>query len=247
LRLKRPCVVDDGIVRISSYQRKKLIVYFEKESPKFKLLKFVPASGAASRMFAAWYQILENKECASPAFEKSFFEKLKKYPFYDRMKREGRVQPYLVQKDIKALLHYILSKNGLNYGGLPKALIPFHRYAAGQVRTALEEHLIEAVFYLRDTEGICRLHFTVSPEHQKEVVESLKKWVPRYERKYQVKYDVSTSIQAPFTNVLAVDENNMPLRDASGQLIFRPGGHGSLLRNLQQMDADFIFIKKSIM
>jgi len=94
-------VVDDGIVRISSYQRKKLIVYFEKESPKFKLLKFVPASGAASRMFAAWYQILENKECASPAFEKSFFEKLKKYPFYDRMKREGRVQPYLVQKDIK--------------------------------------------------------------------------------------------------------------------------------------------------
>jgi ribosomal protein S18 len=122
-------------------------------------------------------------------------------------------------------------------------LIPFHLYSKGDARTPLEEHLFEAVQYVRGAGDVCHLHFTISQEHKKDVAKKIKTVKSKYENLCRIKYKISSSVQSPSTNMLAVDENNLPLRDTAGNLIFRPGGHGSLLTNLQNLDADFIFIK----
>jgi ribosomal protein S18 len=243
LDLNRPCAINDGILSIQKAEMDELIKLYEREAGKFRLLKFVPASGAASRMFAEWFSALEKDGFASPALNKSFLRNLKKYPFYSLIKKNKRASQLIEKKNIKGLLDYILSANGLNFGWLPKALIPFHQYRAGDARTPLEEHLFEAVQYVRSAGDVCHLHFTISQEHKKDVAKKIKTVKSKYENFCRIKYIISSSVQSPSTNMLAVDENNLPLRDAEGNLIFRPGGHGSLLTNLQNLDADFIFIK----
>jgi hypothetical protein len=243
LNLNRPCAINDGILSIQKAAMNELIKLYEREAGKFKLLKFVPASGAASRMFAEWFSVREKDGFDSPALNQSFLRNFKKYPFYFLIKQNKRASEFIEQKNIKSLLNYILSAKGLNFGWLPKALIPFHLYSAGKARTALEEHLFEAVQYVRGAGDVCHLHFTISQEHKKDVAEIIKTVKSKYENLCRIKYKISLSVQSPSTNMLAVDENNLPLRDAAGNLIFRPGGHGSLLANLQNLDADFIFIK----
>lgn len=243
LKLNRPCTINDGIISVNKAAGNKLIGIFEKEAGKFKLIKFVPASGAASRMFAGWFSALKAGEFASSTLNKSFLRNLYKFPFYYLIKKNKRTSKLIEQKNIRALLNYILNKKGLNLGGLPKALIPFHRYDSADVRTSLEEHLFEAAQYVRSADDTCHLHFTIPQEHKKDISKKIKDVMPGYERLCRVKYSVSTSVQLPSTNMPAVDENNLLLRDAGGNLIFRPGGHGALLKNLQNLDADFIFIK----
>ena len=243
LKLNRLCAINDGILSINKAELKELIKLYDKEAGEFKLLKFIPASGAASRMFAEWFLALEKGGFDSPSLNQSFLRSLKKYPFYSLIKQNKRASEFIEQRNIKSLLDYILSANGLNFGWLPKALIPFYHYRAGEARTALEEHLFEAAQYVRSAGDVCYLHFTISQEHKKNVTEKIKAVKLKYEHRCRVKYKISYSIQSPATNMLAVDENNLPLRDAAGNLIFRPGGHGSLLKNLQQLDADLIFIK----
>ena len=243
LALNRPCSINDGILSITKAAMKELIKLYEKEAVNFKLLKFVPASGAASRMFTEWFSAIEKGGFDSPALNQSFLRDLKKYPFYSLLKQNKRASEFIEQKNIKSILDYILSANGLNFGWLPKALIPFHLYSAGEVRTALEEHLFEAVQYVRGAGDVCHLHFTISQEHKKDVAKKIKTVKCKYENLCRIKYKISSSVQSPSTNILAVDENILPLRDDAGNLIFRPGGHGSLLKNLQNLDADFIFIK----
>ena len=243
LKLNRPCAINDGILSIKKAAMDDLIKLYDKEAGKFKLLKFVPASGAASRMFAEWFSALEAGGFDSPVLNRSFLRDFKKYPFYSLIKQNKCVAQFIEQKNIKSLLDYILSVNGLNFGWLPKALIPFHLYTEREIRTALEEHLFEAAQYVRSAGDVCHLHFTISEEHKKDVTKKIKAVKPKYENMCRIKYKISSSVQSPSTNMLAVDENNLPLRDAAGNLIFRPGGHGSLLTNLQNLDADFIFIK----
>ena len=243
LNLNRPCKVNDGILSITSGQRKKLISFYEKKSEKYKLMKFVPASGAASRMFAEWFSALDNDGFDSPALNQSFLRNFKKYPFYFLIRQDKSASQLIEQKNIKGLLNYILSAKGLNYGLMPKALIPFHLYREKNARTALEEHLFEAAKYISRPGDVCNIHFTISPEHKNNIYEKIKAVKFRYENLGQIKYKISLSVQSPATNILAVDENNLPLRDAEGKLMFRPGGHGSLLSNLQNLEADFIFIK----
>jgi hypothetical protein len=243
LKLNRPCKVKDGILSFKPAQVKKLVSLYEKESEKYKLIKFVPASGAASRMFAGWFLALDAGGFGSPAINKSFLFNLKKYPFYYLLKQNKRASKFIKQKNIGSLLDYILTEQGLNFGWLPKALIPFHRYTAAEIRTALEEHLFEAAQYVRCAGDLCHLHFTISQEHKNNITNKIKAVKPRYEKLCRIKYKIISSVQSPSTNMLAVDENNVPLRDAAGNLIFRPGGHGALLKNLQNLDADFIFIK----
>ena len=243
LKLNRPCAINDGILSIKKAAMDELIKLYDREAGKFKLLKFVPASGAASRMFAEWFTAMEKGGFGSPVRNQSFMRALKKYPFYYLIKQNKRVYKFLKQKNIKGLLDYILSTNGLNFGWLPKALIPFHLYRTGEARTALEEHLFEAAQYVRGKGDVCHPHFTISQEHKKDVTKKIKSVKPKYENLCRIKYKISSSVQSPSTNMLAVDENNLPLRDAGGKLIFRPGGHGSLLKNLQNLDADLIFIK----
>jgi hypothetical protein len=220
-----------------------LIKLYEREAGKFRLLKFVPASGAASRMFAEWFSALEDGGFDTPALNPSFLRNVKKYPFYSLIKQNKSASEFIEQKNIKSLLDYILSSKGLNFGWLPKALIPFHLYSAGEARTALEEHLFEAAQYICGAGDVCHMHFTISQEHKKDIAEKIKAVKSEYENLCRVKYKISLSVQSSSTNMLAVDENNLPLRDTSGNLIFRPGGHGALLTNLQNLDADFIFIK----
>jgi len=243
LKLNRPCSINDGILSIPKAAMNELIKLYEKEAVNFKLLKFVPASGAASRMFAEWFSALEKGGFDSPVLNQSFLRDLKKYPFYSLLKQNKCASEFIGKKNIKSLLDFILSARGLNYGWLPKALIPFHLYSTEEARTALEEHLFEAVQYVRGAGDVCHLHFTISQEHKKDFTKKIKALKSKYGNLYRIKYKISSSVQSPSTNVLAVDENNVPLRDASGKLIFRPGGHGSLLTNLQNLDADFIFIK----
>jgi len=243
LKLNRPCAINDGILSIKKPQKEELIKLYEREAGNFRLLKFVPASGAASRMFAEWFSALEKDGFGSPELNRSFFRNLKKYPFYFLIKQEKCASEFIEQKNIKSLLDYILSAKGLNFGWLPKALIPFHHYCKGDVRTSLEEHLFEAAQYVRGAGDVCNLHFTISREHKKAVAEKIKNVKSKYESLCLIKYKISSSVQSPSTNMLAVNENNLPLRDANGRLIFRPGGHGSLLTNLHNLDADFIFIK----
>ncbi len=243
LKLNRPCTINDGILSVKKAAMDELIKLFEREAGKFRLLKFVPASGAASRMFAEWFSAMEKGGFDSPVLNQSFLRDFKKYPFYSLIKQNKRVSIFIDKKNLQGLLNYILSDNGLNFGWLPKALIPFHLYPEGEVRTALEEHLFEAAQYVRSAGDICRLHFTISQEHKKDVTKKIKAVKSKYENLCGIKYQISSSVQSPSTNMLAVDENNMPLRDAAGNLIFRPGGHGSLLKNLQNLNADFIFIK----
>ncbi|PKN67751.1 MAG: DUF4301 domain-containing protein [Deltaproteobacteria bacterium HGW-Deltaproteobacteria-12] len=242
LKLHRPCVLKDGIVSLSPAQRKKLIDIYDRESDRYKLIKFVPASGAASRMFTEWFSAIGKGGFGSGDLDRKFFRDLKKFPFYSRISENNTGAEFLAKKDIKGLLEFILGSNGLNYGNLPKALIPFHRYAAGESRTALEEHLREATGYICGG-GVSSLHFTISAEHKQAIAKYLQKLIAQHGGTGGGKYKVALSLQSVSTNMIAAAENNLPLRDAAGELVFRPGGHGALLDNLNNLDADFIFIR----
>jgi hypothetical protein len=243
LHLDRPCTLGDGIRSVSPSQRKKLIQYYDATAHQCKILKFVPASGAASRMFADWYSAAQTGSFGSESRDRSFFADLKKMPFMSILQKDNSVRQNIRQRNLRAVLERILLPDGFCFGWLPKALIPFHAYRNGEVRTAFEEHLMEAAGYAAGTGGLCRLHFTVSHEHVQDVRDLMKRLLLQYEKRCQVRFKVDLSIQPPSTNILAADEENMPFRDESGRLVFRPGGHGALLQNLQNLKADLIFVK----
>ena len=243
LMLSRPCVPGDGILSTTPAHRKKLVRQYEAEAAHHKLLKFVPASGAASRMFARWFSAAEKGSFGDSRSDRLFYSDLKKMPFMALLQQDLKASRYLEQKNISSLLDHILTEDGLHYGWLPKALIHFHAYPAGEMRTALEEHLVEAASYIRDPRGRCHLHVTLSEEHIKKVSAKIREVKHKYEDAFQVQVKVDHSIQLPSTNILAVNEDLSPFRDSSGKLVFRPGGHGALLQNLGSLDADFIFVK----
>jgi hypothetical protein len=240
LHLNRECEIGDGIYRSSSSQKKKLIQYYEQSEKKNKIVKFVPASGAASRMFAEWYNLAQQKDPVSSYEKTAFLRDLRKMPFYPLFEKDEKTRKLLKQNNIKQLLKYILTHEGLNFADKPKALILFHRYSDNDMRTPLEEHLYEAGRYCKN---ICRVHFTISPEHRKSINEKINEVKKRYEKQHNLKYKVELSFQSSATNIIAVDYYNKPLRDRDGKLVFRPGGHGALLDNLNKIDADLIFIK----
>ncbi len=140
------------------------------------------------------------------------------------------------------LLDFILNEKGLHYAWKPKALLKFHQYD-DRARTALEEHLVEAALYAKDGNGLCRIHFTVSEEHLEPVKELLGRVTGLYEKRFGVRFEIGLSIQSESTDTIAVDLENRPFRDRDGRLLFRPGGHGALLYNLDGIDGDIVFIK----
>ncbi|OPY87071.1 MAG: hypothetical protein A4E71_01255 [Smithella sp. PtaU1.Bin162] len=243
LKLNRHCSVGDGIIFVSPGQRKKLIDLYESEAGGHKLIKFVPASGAASRMFSGWFSASEKGGFGSAELNRKFFRDLQKLPFFPLIAGSKAGGKLLKRKDVKGLLEFILGKDGLNYGNLPKALIPFHRYPEGVLRTPLAEHLAEATGYAADAAGNVNLHFTLSAEHRPAVTKYLQEILAGYENVYREKYNITLSDQSASTNTITVDANNQPLRDAKGRLVFRPGGHGTLLKNLNDLDADLIFVR----
>jgi hypothetical protein len=146
------------------------------------------------------------------------------------------------EKEYTLIVDGILSEQGLSYANLPKGLLLFHRYPEGS-RTAAEEHLVETANYAKDGYGVARIHFTISPEHKKKFLELFEKKKGGLETRLKVKFEITFSEQKPSTDTIAVDEHNKPFRNPDGSLHFRPGGHGALLSNLNDIDGGILFIK----
>ena len=223
-----PASVKDGIMKLSRQQQDEYIALWQQYLDEgHSVLKFVPASGAASRMFKNLFEYLDNGE--DNAFMQEFFAGKDKFAF----------APELEGKEGREAVRYLLED--MNYGKLPKGLLLFHKYRDG-ARTPALEHLVEGALYAASN-GVVRLHFTVSHEHlplfRKHIADNLKK----FEDKYSVKYEITFSEQQPSTDTLAANPDGTPFRTKDGKLLFRPGGHGALIHNLNEQDADIVFIK----
>jgi Domain of unknown function (DUF4301) len=247
VHLVRPARIGDGIVQISPGEREALVSLHDQAAKRGRMLKFVPASGAASRMFKDWQGYYLGKGLGSADRSETFLREITRFAFYDdlkdRMALDGQdVEAYIRGRKCVDLLEYILTPRGLNYAWLPKALLKFHSYP-GQSRTAMEEHLVEGAFYIRDDTNRCRIHFTVSEEHEAPSRDLFSRVKGYYEDLCGVSYEVTVSTQHSSTDTIAVDLENRPFRDGSGKIVFRPGGHGALLQNLNAIDGDIIFLK----
>ena len=214
-----------------------------------RILKFVPASGAASRMFKNLYEFLSaSYDVPANDFEKKFFNEITHFAFYDALNavclaNEDKDIPALVAAgNYKAVVSNLLDEKGLNYGQLPKGLLLFHR-SGETIRTAMEEHLAEGAMYAKNNAGEVNIHFTVSPEHKALCEKRVSEKKQAYEEKFSVGYDISFSVQKPSTDTVAADMDNNPFRDKNDKLLFRPGGHGALIENLNDIDADVVFVK----
>ncbi|MDR2496565.1 MAG: DUF4301 family protein [Tannerellaceae bacterium] len=214
------------------------------------IVKFVPASGAASRMFKDLYAFMDadRTEPETPA-ERAFFNDIRRFAFFTDLNRacldaEGADVAALIRgKQFKTIVNILLGKRGLNYRQLPKGLLKFHAYPAREARTALEEHLAEGAMYAKNNAGEVNIHFTVSPEHEELFRLCVTKKATALADRLSVKYNVSFSCQKPSTDTVAADADNRLFRDKDGLPVFRPGGHGALIENLNDLDCDVVFIK----
>jgi hypothetical protein len=248
MKLIRAACVGDGIVQLSSDEVESAVAHYQSNLDSKDVVKFVPASGAASRMFKDFFSLMQAPDQADQ-FPKAVeaLNQIQHFAFYPELKSilasDGLdLLELLSQGKYQIPLQYILTEKGLNYGFLPKGLLSFHQYGADS-RTPLEEHLVEAAHYGKSGDNIARLHFTVSPEHRSRFdhLEAQKK--PIYEGLFGLSYEITYSEQKPSTDTIAVDLNNGPFRNDDNSLLFRPGGHGALLENLNEIEADVIFIK----
>ena len=261
LHIKRPCTIGDGIHAIPEKELSALAEHHREAANKGRCLKFVPASGAATRMFELplWCythephmkrdEIARRAEAGEEKCKNllAFIDCIDRFAFFDALKgtmsKVGLDIHALIERGrFEEIFEHLLTPRGLNYANLPKGMLKFHRYP-DESRTAFEEHLVEAAEYVRNARGICRLHLTVSPEHREGFEMLSKKVRPLYEAKYHVNLQVGFSIQRESTNTIAVDLENRPFRIADGSLHFRPGGHGVIIDNLNDLKGDLIFIK----
>lgn len=249
LKLAAAASVDNGILAPATDMQKKYLDAWDAYTQTDKVIvKFVPASGAASRMFKNLFEFLgADYDTPQTEFEKTFFEKIENFAFYNDLNQAcqnntGKDIPQLISEgNYKAVVSALLESAGLNYGALPKGLLKFHKYEDGS-RTPLEEHLVEGALYAGNKNGKVNVHFTVSPEHRPLFKALVDEKAAIYAKRYGVEYNISFSEQKPSTDTIAADMDNKPFRD-NGKLLFRPGGHGALIENLNDLDADVIFIK----
>lgn len=250
VRLDRPATVGDGILRLGESERARLAARAREAQAEGGFVKFVPASGAASRMFRDLEALLHGDEERDDT-ARVFLERLPDFAFYEDLAEAvaaggDDLSTLRRDRDLVPILDPLLTAaggRGLGYATQPKGLIRFHRYADGQRRMAFDEHLVEAVAHLRDGTGLCRLHFTVSPEHRGAFVERLAEVGPRTSERYGSRFEVGWSHQAHSTDTLAVDLEDRPFRTDEGKLLFRPGGHGALLGNLETAGGPVTFVK----
>lgn len=260
-QITKPCVINDGLHIIDESEFTKLIEVSEKASNESRMIKFVPASGAASRMFKTLNYFNNNYEkinynnikmLAEQGDKEAkelykFIQGIKRFAFFDDLKIALDKDNYDIDNliqigEYKEIVDYLLNEKGLNYADLPKGLLKFHKYNDDEIRTSIEEHLVEGANYTKDKNNQVKIHFTVSPEHLEHIQNHVDQAKVKYEEKYNVKYFVSFSIQKKSTDTIAVDLNNNPFYD-NDKILFRPAGHGALIENLDDLKADIIFIK----
>ena len=252
-----PATLFNGILKLSENNFHEKAVLFDENKSNFKLEKFVPASGAATRMFKFLLSFLKDfdlenetinayinrkKETELPVF----IVGLEKFPFFeavDKKLREEFIDFESLDRDYKNyyFIKLLLATDYFNFAGKPKGVLPFHRYE-NHIYTPVEEHLNECVYYANSNSN-SSLHFTVSESHLTQFQTSINDVKEIVEKKAGIAIDVSYSFQNESTDTLAVDFENNPFRDENGKLFFRPGGHGALIENLNNLDADIVFIK----
>lgn len=258
LKLVKAATIDDGILRLDDPLADEFISKYDTESASKRVVKFVPASGAASRMFKALFAFAQSYSGSDEDYQKlvedpeqrpifEFFKRIQDFAFYDDLnqsqsQRGVGLSESVLQRKYAEALNTLMHDDGLNYGNLPKGLLKFHRYGSTS-RTPVEEHLVEGAHYCRDADGNVYLHFTVSPEHRVLFEQHVTDIKARYEQEFGTTFHVSFSEQKPSTDTIAVDMNDEPFRNEDGTLLFRPGGHGALIENLNDLDADLVFIK----
>ena len=239
LKLAGAASADNGITIPADTEKKEyLAAWDEYLNGSGKVLKFVPASGAASRMFKNLFEFLDNEEKTD--FINKFESNLSKFAFIDDLKEA--IAKAGGDESLKAAIAALLGDEGLSYGKLPKGLLKFHKYEDG-ARTPVEEHLVEGALYAGGKNGDVNVHFTVSPEHRPLFEALVEKVTPKYEENFGVKYAIGFSEQKSSTDTVAANPDNTPFRGKDGKILFRPGGHGALIENLNELDADIIFIK----
>ena len=249
LRLEAAAAIGRGIVAPDADERKDFIAAWENyKAEGHRIVKFVPASGAASRMFKNIFAFVDGEnDVPTTDFEKKYFDEIERFAFYDALdavcvKNEGKgIRALIAEGNYKAVAANMLSKDGLNYGQLPKGMLLFHKYDEG-ARTPMEEHLVEGALYAA-SKGESHVHFTVSHEHMDFFRQKVAEKADGFAQKYGVSYDITFSEQKPSTDTIAANPDNTPFRESDGSLLFRPGGHGALIENLNEIDADVIFIK----
>ncbi len=244
INIIKAATINKGIVRFDETESEHYIQHYDSVSDQIKPVKFVPASGAASRMFKSLFEFKDDSNADINAADyssvKKFFDNIEKFAFFEDLVNLKETDCNY-KKDYHCVLKLLLSENGLNYGNLPKALLKFH-LNEGKGITPIDEHFIEAAAY-SSSGGKTYLHFTVSPEH-KNAFESYTEQIKiNYEHKFNLSYEIEFSVQKPSTDTIAVNLENIPFRENDGTILFRPGGHGALIQNLNEIDADIIFIK----
>jgi hypothetical protein len=249
LKLEAAASISRGIIAPDAQARQQ----YEEAWKQYKaagkrVVKFVPASGAASRMFKNMFAFVDaDYDVPTTDFEKKYFDQIEKFAFYDALdavcqKNEGKgIKELIAAGNYKAVAANMLKAEGLNYGQLPKGLLLFHKYPEG-ARTPMEEHLVEGALYAASN-GEAHVHFTVSHEHMELFKAKVAEKADTFAKKYGIKYDITFSEQKPSTDTVAANADNTPFRNDDGSLLFRPGGHGALIENLNEIEADVIFIK----
>ncbi len=251
IKIKNPADVNNGILK---FDKNKIDIFINKydnfTQNKINILKFVPASGAASRMFKDLFTFYKDKNHKIPKEKKhkvafDFFKNINKFAFYDELNLlinnniSKSIQECIDDNNYKIILEYLLTEKGLNYGNTPKALIYFHKYKT-ENRTAFEEHIAEGIMYAKSGKNI-NIHFTVSPKHKDNIQKIEKELFKKYKSK--IVLNTEYSYQEKNTDTIAVDLNNKPFVLDNGELLFRPAGHGALIKNLNNLHTDLIFIK----
>lgn len=255
--LDRAARVNDGLVALSDLEWQKYIDLFEIEKSKNQLCKFVPASGAASRMFKFLLEFINDfqpeKETISAYITRknevelaAFLAGLEKFPFYESVitSLKNNISDFNnCSKDVQdyQFIKMLLSSDEFAFAKKPKGVLPFHNYKT-RIATPIEEHLSESVLYA-NSNGNANLHFTISEENQNDFDAIIKKNIGVFENEFKTKININFSNQHKSTDTIAVDLQNIPIREENGDLIFRPAGHGALIQNLNEIDADIIFIK----
>lgn len=227
LNIVAPAVPGNGIEVLDQSGIEAARKYYHNADIKGKC-KFVPASGAASRMFK---DIFAGLECPNEQVAK-LSSHIKSFAFYDPSIFDG--------KDAARML---LTDEGLGYGSKPKGVLKFHRYPDGECRTAFAEHLVEGQEYMRNDDGSVNIIFTISPEHRSLFESAMSEVLDRYEKKYIVRYNISFTYQDPETNTVAVDLENRPFLKEDGTVLRRPAGHGALIYNLNEVEDELVSIK----